>query len=192
MGREKYQTKVKELFDKSQVVSFNSINRIVNDKKNKKQYTKKLVRNLILNKKIISLAKGCYTSKQDPSLIVFCLRPAYLGLQDALSRNNLWGQETIPVVLTSRKVRCGIRKVNNLNVLVRRIDKKYIFGINYDEQPLPYSDIEKTFIDMVYFNEKIDKEVLEEIKDKIDIKKLSNYLKKYPKKIKNKVLNKLV
>lgn len=192
MGREKYQTKVKELFDKSQVVSFNSINRIVNDKKNKKQYTKKLVRNLILNKKIISLAKGCYTSKQDPSLIVFCLRPAYLGLQDALSRNNLWEQETIPVILTSRKVRCGIRKVNNLNVLVRRIDKKYIFGINYDEQPLPYSDIEKTFIDMVYFNEKIDKEVLEEIKDKIDIKKLSNYLKKYPKKIKNKVLNKLV
>lgn len=54
-----------------------------------------------------------------------------MGLQDALSIHNLWEQETIPIIIITRKIRQGIRKVLDLNVLIRRIDKKYFFGFDY-------------------------------------------------------------
>jgi len=45
---------------------------------------------------------------------------------------------------------------------------------------------------MVYFNEKLSKETLKNIKEKIDIKKLNSYLKAYPKRFRRKVLEVLV
>ena len=48
---------------------------------------------------------------------------------------------------------------------------------------LPYSDVEKTLIDMLYFRENISKDVLNCILKKIDTKKLGDYLKRYPKKL---------
>ena len=51
MGKEKYQKKIEELFKKSPVVSFNSIERIIRNKKEIKQYTKQLIRNLLLKEK---------------------------------------------------------------------------------------------------------------------------------------------
>lgn len=191
MGREKYLKKIESLFKNSYVVDANSINRIIRNKKRVKQYHKQLIRNLILKGKIKRLTKGFYTTYDDPSLAVFVFKPAYLGLQDALSFHNLWEQETIPVIITSRKVRTGIRKILNTNVLIKRIPPKYVFGIEYKKQGdfyLPVSDIEKTFIDMVYFKESLNKDLLKTFKKKIDMKKLKNYLKKYPKEIKKRVL----
>ncbi len=191
MGKQKYQQEIKELFSKSAVVSYNSIQRIVNHKRKVRQYVKQLVRNLILKKKISRLAKGYYTTHDDASLTVFCFQPAYLGLQDALSYHNLWEQETIPIIITTRKVRTGIRKVLGSNVLIRHLDKKYYFGIEYSTDNsivLPYSDVEKTFIDLVHFKQKISPEVLKEFKKRINQKKLKQYLQHYPKKVKKKVL----
>ncbi len=188
MGKQKYQNIIMGLFKKSPVLNFASIERIIK----KKQYSKQLVRNLILKGKIKQLTKGYYTLTEDPILIVFCLKPSYLGLQNALSFHNLWEQETIPVVITSKKVRTGIRNVFNSNVLIRRIDKKYFFGFEYLRQGdfyLPYSDIEKTFIDLIYFQEDLSKEVIKEMLKRIDYKKLNSYLKVYPKKFQKKVLN---
>lgn len=192
MGTQKYLKEVEDLFKKSPVVSFRSIEMIVKNKKEVKQYTKQLVRNLILKGKIKRLTKGYYTSRDDNSLSVFCFKPSYLGLQDALSFHNLWEQETIPIIITCSKVRTGIRKIMDLNILIRRIDKRYIFGFDYYKQGelyLPYSDIEKTLIDLVYFKEKLSKEATTNIKENIDKKKLGLYLKSYPKKIKESVLN---
>lgn len=191
MGRQKYQKQIEGLLKKSPVVSYNSIKRVVNNKKKASQYSKQLVRNLILNGKLKTIAKGFYTIHDDPSLVVFCLNPSYLGLQDSLSQNSLWEQETIPVVITSRKVRQGLRKINGSNVLIRTIKKEYVFGIDYKKSGsfyLPYSDIEKTLIDMVYFKQKMSKEVLSSIKKKINKRKLSLYLKKYPKKMRLRVI----
>src|SRR3989338_6304714 len=148
MGKEKYQDKIINLFEKSPVVDYSSIKRIINNP----EYAKQLIRNLVLKKKIKKLTKGFYTKHDEPSLIVFCFKPSYLGLQDSLSMHNLWEQETIPVVITSKKIRSGLRKMNGINILIRRIDKKYLLG--YDSLKVgefypPYSDIEKTFIDMV-------------------------------------------
>lgn len=191
MGKEKYQERIRELFNKSPVVSYNSIGRNIG--KNKPEYTKQLIRNLIKKNKIKRIAKGYYTIHEDPSIAVYCYKPSYLGLQDALSIHNLWEQETIPVIITTKKIRQGLRNINNTNILLRRIDKKYLFGIEYIESAkknfyLPYSDIEKTFIDMIYFKENINKETLKTFKKIINKKKLSKYLKKYPKLIRNRVL----
>ena len=192
MGKIKYKEEIEELFKKSPVVEYGSIERIIKNKKNVKQYAKQLIRNLILKQKIKKLTKGRYTSYDDISLIVYCFKPAYLGLQDALSFHNLWEQETIPIILTSRKVVPGIRKVMNGNVLVRRLQRKYFFGFEYFQQGnlyFPYSDLEKTFIDMVYFKEKINEETFKNIIERINIKKLNFYLKKYPVRIKKIILN---
>ncbi len=187
MGKEKYQKQIEELFKKGPVVNFNSIERIIKSKRNIKQYSKQLVRNLLLKGKIKRLTKGYYSIYEDPSLNVFCFQPSYLGLQDALSIHNLWEQETIPIIITSKKVRQGLRKTKLGNILIRRIDKKYLFGVEYKKIGnfyLPYSDMEKTFIDMIYFKQKIDGGVLINIKKSIDKKKLNAYLKSYPKRFK--------
>lgn len=186
MGKEKYMRKIEELFKKSPIVSFNSINMIINNK----GYTKQLIRNLVLKGKIKKLTKGYYTLYEDPSLLVLCLQPAYLGLQDALSFHNLWEQETIPVIITTRKIRQGIRKVIGTNVLIRRLDKKYFFGLDYykvGDFCLPYSDVEKTILDMVYFKENINKKIIKNVKKD----KLILYLKHYPRKLSDNMKQKI-
>jgi predicted transcriptional regulator of viral defense system len=194
MGKEKYVKDIENLFEKSPVIDFSSIERAIKSKKNVKQYAKQLVRNFLKKGKIKRLTKGFYTRYNENSLAVFCFKPAYLGLQDALSFHNLWEQETIPVIITTRKIRQGIREVFGGNILIKRIEKKSFFGFDYFKEGdfyLPYSDIEKTFIDMVYFKENISKEALRNIKNKIDKKKLQKYLKKYPKRFRDKAAKKL-
>lgn len=194
MGKEKYIKEIENLFEKSPIVNFSSIERIIKKKKAIKHYPKQLIRNLYLRGKIKRLTKGCYTVKNNVLLSVFCFKPAYFGLQDALSFHDLWEQETIPVIITTKKVRQGIRAILDTNVLIRRIDKKYFFGFDYRKQGnvyLPVSNIEKTIIDMIYFKENLNNEVLENAKEKINLKKLEKYLRKYPKKFRETVKNKL-
>ena len=191
MGKEKHLKEILDLFEKSPVVEFSSAERIVKKKKNIKQYTKQLIRNLILKGRIKRLTKSFYTLHGDPSLAVFCFKPSYLGLQDALSFHNLWEQETIPVIITVRKARPGIRKILGMNVLIKRLNKRYLFGFDYYEYKnfyLPYSDIEKTLIDLIYFKERLNKEMVKNIVKRIDIKKLNSYLKSYPRQIKDRVM----
>ncbi len=191
MGRAKYLGRLGGIFDRSPVVKLSSIERIVKNR----NYTKQLIRNLIKKGKIRKVAKGCYTKYEEPSLAVFCFKPAYLGMEDALSFHNLWEQETIPVVVTAAKARPGLRQIFGINVLIRRVDKKYLFGFDYypcQEFYLPYSDVEKTLIDLVYFKQKPGKEIIRRIRKKLNLKKLDFYLGKYPPKIKNRVLKSLV
>lgn len=188
MGKVKYIKHIREFFKETPVVSINSLKKFIS-KKNK-DYIYLIINNLLNKGEIKKITKGFYTTHQDPSLIVFCFKPSYLGLQDALSIHNLWEQETNPIVITSKKVRQGLRKVFGNNVVVKRITGKYLFGFEYYKQGdfyYPYSDIEKTFIDMVYFKQNLTKEALENIMKKISKKKLNNYLKAYPKKIRERV-----
>jgi len=53
---------------------------------------------------------------------------------------------------------------------------------------LPYSDVEKTVINMVYFKQKLNEETIRELIKKIDRKKLNSYLKIYPKNIRKTVI----
>lgn len=186
MGKVKHLPEVDALLEKSPVVSFDSVEKIVAGRKNKKQYAKILIKNLIAKGKMKKLAKGWYTAKDDILLSVFCFQPAYFGLQDALSFHGLTEQETIPVIVTTQRVKQGIRKIMGSNVLVRRIKKDYFFGFESHGQSgmyLPYSDIEKTLIDLIYFKENLSPETFKGIMKKVNLKKMENYLKKYPKKL---------
>ncbi|MEK6841384.1 MAG: hypothetical protein AABX45_02205, partial [Nanoarchaeota archaeon] len=161
-------------------------------RKKDNSYIYLIINNLLKKGEIKRITKGYYTIYEDPSLVVFCFKPAYLGLQDALSAHNLWEHETNPVMITSRKVRRGVRKVFSQNIVLKNIDSKYFFGFNYEKQGdfyLPYSDIEKTFIDMIYFKQYLDKETKEEFIKRIDKKKLNSYLKVYPNRFRKRVLN---
>jgi len=192
MGKSKHLERIRDLFEKSLVVNFGSIERIVRFKRknSKSNYAKLIVHNFLKSGEIKKITKGYYTKYNDNSLIVLCF-PAYLGLQSALSFYGLWEQETIPIIITSKKVRGGIRKVLGGNVLVRSTKKEFMFGINYLDDGgfcLPYSDLEKTFIDMFLFKQKINKDVLKEFHERINEKKLRKYLKIYDERLRERVL----
>lgn len=190
MGKIKYIDKIRKFFKESPIVSIASLKKFIRKKDN--SYIYLIINNLLKKGEIKRITKGYYTIHDNPSLVVFCFKPAYLGLQDALSAHNLWEQETNPVMITSRKVRRGVRKVFSQNIVLKNIDSKYFFGFNYEKQGdfyFPYSDIEKTFIDMIYFKQYLDKETKEEFIKRIDKKKLNSYLKVYPKRFRKRVLN---
>ena len=143
---------VREFLKETPVANIGSISRLVGNR----GYAHLLMNYLVRREEVRRITRGYYTVHEDPTLLVYCMKPAYIGLQDAVSLHNLWEQETIPIVVTSRRVRSGIRKVMGQNVLVRRISGKYLFGHEYLERGgflLPVSNIEKTFIDLVYFGE---------------------------------------
>jgi predicted transcriptional regulator of viral defense system len=196
MGKIKYILDIRKFFKESPVVDINSLKKFISKKD--KKYAYLLVSNLLKKKEIKRITKGYYTIYEDSSLIVFCFKPSYLGLQNALSFHNLWGQETNPVVITSNNIRAGLRKVFGRNALLKRVPGKYLFGYEYYRYPLenkeiylPYSDIEKTFIDMVYFRQPLDEEAMDNFREKLNKKKLRDYLKRYPIRIRKMVMKRL-
>jgi predicted transcriptional regulator of viral defense system len=155
-----------------------------------KNYTYLLLHNLLKRGEIKRVTKGWYSQHDDPIVSVFCFKPAYIGLQEALSFHGLWEQETAVVLVTTQKARVGVRKVLESNVILRRINRKYFFGfdyLKYGDFFVPISDVEKTLIDLIYFNEIPGKDVLREIKKRMDKKKLEEYLESYPIQFKAKV-----
>ncbi len=198
MGTRIHLDKIEQLLEKSPVVDFKSIERIVKARKSRSNYAKLLVSGLLRRGIIHKVGKGYYSKHNESSLAVFAFQPAYLGLQNALSHFGLWEQETVPIILTAKKVRRGLREVLGTNVLIRNINWKYLFGFELIKEGdfyLPYSDLEKTLIDLVVFKEKIDNSVLKELRKRIDQKKLKNYLRRYPRKIREgveRMLNKVV
>ncbi|MEM2874967.1 MAG: hypothetical protein QW567_02980 [Candidatus Hadarchaeales archaeon] len=184
----KYIDKIREYIKRTPVASIGSISALVPDQR----YAYVIVNHLLKRGEIRRITRGYYTAHEDASLLVYCMKPAYIGLQDAMSFHNLWEQETNPVIVTARKVRPGLRKVLGQNVLVRRISPKYFFGYDYlasGEFLLPVSDVEKTLIDMVYFGEL--KESTPEFRKRVDRGKLEKYLKKYGSDFRRKVLEML-
>jgi predicted transcriptional regulator of viral defense system len=182
----KHIDKVIEFANRTPVFDTKSVVRIVGND----GYAYVLLNYLLKTGKAKRLTRGCYTVYDDPSLLVYCLKPAYIGLQDAMSFHNLWEQETNPVILTTRRVRVGIREVLGSNVIVRRITPKHFFGFEYykyGEFLLPVSDLEKTFIDMVYFNE-MRKDMIGVFRKKVNERKLKKYLKRYDRRFADRVM----
>ncbi|MCX6814684.1 MAG: type IV toxin-antitoxin system AbiEi family antitoxin domain-containing protein [Candidatus Aenigmarchaeota archaeon] len=178
--------KIKEYAKRTPAFDTKSVIRLAGDK----DYAYLLLNRLLKTGQIKRITRGYYTIHEEPSLIVYCLKPAYLGLQDAMSLHNLWEQETNPIVLTARRVRPGIRKVLGSNVIIRRLSPKHFFGYDYIRQGellLPVSDIEKTLIDMVYFRE-ICEDTTKAFRNRINKEKLREYLKKYDRRFAGKVL----
>ncbi|MDE1854249.1 MAG: hypothetical protein KGI38_10970 [Thaumarchaeota archaeon] len=146
-------------------------------------YALLLMHNLVKRGEVHRITRGWYSRLDDPVVTVFAFKPAYLGLQEALSLQGLWEQETNVILITPRAVRRGERSIMGSKVFVRKVDKKRFFGFEYLSQDgfaVPVSDVEKTLIDLVYFGETPDDEVLAEIRRRADIRRLSRYLEAYP------------
>jgi len=155
-----------------------------------RNYSYLLLHNLLAKNRIKKVVRGWYSVHEDPVVSVFCFKPAYIGLQEALSLHGVWEQETNVVILTARKVRTGIRQIMGSNVILHRIDQRYFFGmehVKYDSFFIPVSDIEKTMIDLVYFNEIPAREVLREIRRRLDKEKMQGYLKSFPPNFRERV-----
>jgi predicted transcriptional regulator of viral defense system len=186
MGRIVHIKKLREFIKSVPVFRVRDIELLVGNR----NYAHLILHKLTKKEEIKRVIKGWYSLYEDPIVSVFCFKPAYIGLQEALSLHNLWEQETNVVIITTKKVRAGIREIFGNNVILRRIEPKYFFGfdlLNYENFFIPVSDIEKTLIDFVYFNETLTKETLIEIIKHIDKQKLIEYLKKYPSKFRLKV-----
>jgi len=155
-------------------------------------YAYLLLNIMVKKRKLFRLTRGWYSSREDPTLAVFCFKPAYLGLQEALSIHNLWDQETNTIILTTKTIREGRRSIFGKNVIVKRLSKNLFFGVEYKSYGgtyIPVSDIEKTFLDLLYFNQPIDGKTMKIIKKKYNHKKMDEYLRYYDKKMKQKVQN---
>ncbi|MFN4133131.1 MAG: hypothetical protein ACK4GQ_02040 [Candidatus Hadarchaeales archaeon] len=179
-----YINRVRDYLHRTPVATIGSISALLPSR----EYAYVVMNHLLKRGEVKKITRGYYTVHEDPSLLVYCLKPAYLGLQDAMSLHNLWEQETNPIIITARKVRQGVRVVLGQNVWIRRISPKYFFGydhISSGEFHFPVSDVEKTMIDMVYFRE-IKEDAIEKFKNRIDRGKLEKYLKKYGRRFREK------
>ena len=159
-----------------------------------KNYLNLLIHGLIKKGELHKITQGTYSFQTDPTLYGFAFSPFYYGLQNALALHNMGTQETNPVIVTPRKVRLGLRTIENTHFIIHRIQRPMFFGydfVRYYDWEIPVSDLEKTFIDMVYFKQPLTEEVLNELKPKLDGKKIQEYLKRYPKNMQKQVNQKL-
>lgn len=188
--KEKHIKKVRDFFRKTPVADLKSVKMMVG----RSDYAYLIISYLLKRGEIKRITKGYYSIHDDPVMAAYCFKPCYIGLEEAISFHGIWEQETNVVLITTKNVRRGIRKVFGTNVLVRNISPKYFFGfdyLKYGDFVVPISDIEKTFIDMIYFRQigrNLDKKILREFRKRIDRKKLNSYLKKYPIKFRKMVL----
>jgi predicted transcriptional regulator of viral defense system len=154
------------------------------------EYARVFLHGLMWRGELHPISKGFYTFKEDAQVVGLAFSPYYYGLQDALSIHGLWEQETNPVVITPRKARVGVREFMGRNYVVRRIDGRMFFGFEAVRRGgfwINASDLEKTLLDFAYFRAPLEREVVGEIKKKMDLKKLSGYLKKTPSWVRKRV-----
>lgn len=144
-----------------------------------KGYIRLMLHKMEKRGEIKRLKRNYYSFNDNLDTIGFIFGPFYYGLQEALSLHGLWEQGTNPVIITPRKVRTGIRSILDRNIVVRHIQRKMFFG--YEAKRIgnafvPVSDLEKTLIDFVYFKVQLPKDVLDEMKRRLDKDKLQKYL----------------
>ena len=188
----RYMERFKERFSSRPVFSITDASLFLTGLGASKGYVYLLISNLLKKGLIKKIKRGVYTFHDDPTLSGFAFSPSYHGLQDALSLLDLWDQETNTVLMTPLKVRIGKRKLLGAPVFIHRIDRRMFFGysaIRYFDFWIQVSDVEKTLIDFVYFNEPLQPDVLEEMRKRIDREKLESYLERCPARVRKKVLS---
>ncbi len=179
MGKVGHLAAVREFIAKTPVFRARDVKLMVKDR----VYTFLPLHNLERRGEVQRIVKGWYTARGDPSVAVFAFRPAYLGLQEALSLRDLWEQETNVVIVTCVSVRPGVREILGSKAILHGIDEKYFFGFDYLDYggiALPVSDVQKTLIDLVYYRELPGTDVLRRLAKEADESKLRDYLLRYP------------
>jgi predicted transcriptional regulator of viral defense system len=191
----KYVKEFLTTFHNKYVFSANDVRRFLSFRHANKDYYKIFLSNLLKEDKINRIRYGYYSVYNDIMLAGFTYYPFYYGLESALSILKLWDQETNPVIITPLHVRTGLMQFNGRNYIVRKMSRELFFGytyVKYFDFYIPVSDLEKTLIDFVYYNEKIPPELFNELKANADKKILKIYISRIPEnRIRNKILKSL-
>ncbi len=172
------------------VFTTQDIERFLSSNNAGRTYPKRFAQNMIKNKRMARITRGVYTFKKDMEVVGFAFSPFYYGLSYALSYYDIQEERSNPVIITPKIVRNGIRKIMGINALVLRIPKNMFFGYNFVKGNLiyyPVSDVEKTFIDLVYFNIHLREETLGRLISCLNRDRLKNYLSCYPTRLKGRV-----
>ena len=149
-----------------------------------------MLHNLESRGEIERITKGIYTFHSDISVVGFAFRPFYYGLEYALYVHGFSEQGSNPVVITSRKVRNGIRKFRDRNYVVHRMAREHFLGYQLVKSGnfwVPVSDPEKTLIDMIYFRHYLPESLLKTLLNAAENKKIDAYLEGYEKRFADKV-----
>lgn len=162
------------------------------EKRIKDDYLYLMVHNLEKKGEIERITRGIYTFHDDVTVVGFAFQPFYYGFEDALSTRGISLQGTNPTVVTVRNVRQGRREFKGRNYIIRRIPANLLFGYEILKRGdfwIPVSDLEKTVLDMMYFDNYIRDELWPGILKALDMKRLNEYLKRYDKAFRAKMLN---
>jgi predicted transcriptional regulator of viral defense system len=189
----KYMDSVVNIFDRDAypVFSINDVKTVLKQKQIGTGYLHLMLHNMLLKKRIARITRGMYTFHDDAVVAGFAFAPFYYGLESALWLIGISGQGTNYVVMTSRNVRTGTRSFKGRNYRINRVKGNQMFGyglLKYGKFWIPVSDLEKTIIDMLYFNNHIDEELWPDILRRLEMKKLKEYLKGYKPEFRNRVL----
>lgn len=174
----KYESAFVDFFSKQNLFTFMDARRFLMDLGGSKAYLRLMLHNLVKSGKLYRIKKGVYTFSRNEAVVGFAYRPFYYGLQYALTIRKLWTQQSVPVIITTSKANPGARQTMGIRVIIRRINDNGFFGIEYVKYSglfVPVSEIEKTLLDFIYYDEKIDPETMELLKAKSDQKKLKQY-----------------
>ena len=110
----------------------------------------------------------------------------YFGLETALKFNDLTHEFfTVTYVVNDTIARTKVRKIMGRKVKFHKfVDKMFSFGVV--NHVFPYSDSEKTLLDLYYLGH-YDKENFENLTKNLSKSKLKNYSKNYDKKTRDVV-----
>ena len=179
----KYTKAIRERFRSKPVFSLNELRTFLSKSGISDSYLRLLVHNMQKSGELKRITSGKYTFADEMQVVGLAYAPYYYGLQDALSLHNLWEQETVPVVITTRKARGGKREFLGNNYVVRRIGRKYFFGyetVRYGDFWVNVSDKEKTLIDFAHFNVPLDGEALDNLETGMRPEVMKEYLGRMP------------
>lgn len=144
---------------------------------------------------IFTLRKGVYTTRKDAIVSGFGFPPFYYGLLYALTIRELWTQNSIPEVITLKKVRSSrvsIFSAPSVTVSLHHARPKHFFGfdtVNYGGTNVPVSDPEKTLIDLFYYKIRLPIQSYGLLLKKINRQKVKKYLDSYDNHTKKAVNN---
>ncbi len=192
----KYLSGVRGRFSKRDfpVFTINDIRMLLNGSGVSDEYVHLMVHNLMRRSEIVRITKAVYTFHKDEAVVGFAFYPFYYGFENALNIMGISGQGTNMIVVTPKNVRQGVRTFVNRNFRVKRIRGSMFFGyktVEYDGFWVPVSDLEKTVIDMLYFQGGIRDELWPGILERLDRKRIREYLKRYDAKFGKKVLDEI-
>ena len=174
----KYETAFLQFFSKQNIFTTNDARRFLIGLGASEPYIRLLLHNMVKSGKIHRIKKGIYAASRNEAVVGFGFRPFYYGLQYALTIRKLWTQQSVPVVITTKKANPGVRYVMGIKTILHRISKNGFFGfeyINYGGIFVPVSDPEKTLLDFIYYGVNLDPETLSELRTKTDETKLRQY-----------------